>query len=127
MGLCLESAFNPKAHYATDCLLVVVPEHIDTLMRDGYTKAMLRERIQAVTARPLTELAADDRSAVGIAVDKLAQLDPEKQQRLVPKFASTDNIHLVVAGGDAGKFSAAFHGWLTGPMGSTVVSRKIEE
>jgi hypothetical protein len=43
-----------------------------------------------------------------------------------PKFASEDNIHIVVAGSDAGKFSAAFHGWASGPMGSIPVSRKID-
>jgi hypothetical protein len=32
----------------------------------------------------------------------------------------------VVAGSEAGKFSAAFHGWVTGPAGSMSVSRKIE-
>jgi hypothetical protein len=35
-------------------------------------------------------------------------------------------MHIVVAGSEAGKFSAAFHGWLTGAAGSAVVSRKID-
>ena len=47
--------------------------------------------------------------------------------RPVPKFRSTDNIHIAVAGGDAGKFSAVFAGWTSGPTGSIPVSRKIEE
>jgi hypothetical protein len=32
-----------------------------------------------------------------------------------------------VAGGNAGKFSAVFAGWVSGPMGSSSVSRRIEE
>jgi hypothetical protein len=44
----------------------------------------------------------------------------------VPKFASTDFIHIVVAGSDAGKFSSAFHGWATGAVGSISVSKKID-
>ena len=43
-----------------------------------------------------------------------------------PKFASDKFIHIVVAGSEAGKFSAAFHGWVTGAAGSAVVSRKID-
>ena len=74
----------------------------------------------------MRELAVDDVSGVGIPKDKIDAMDDAALDRLVPKFASDANIHLVVAGGDAGKFSAAFHGWLTGPMGSVVVSKKID-
>ena len=45
----------------------------------------------------------------------------------LPKFKSENDIHIVVAGADAGKFSGAFHGWATGEIGSISVSRKIEE
>ncbi|MGA0840639.1 MAG: TlpA family protein disulfide reductase, partial [Pseudomonadales bacterium] len=51
LGLCLEAAFHPKAHYATNVMLVVCPEHVDTLIRDGYSKTDLRARIQDVSAR----------------------------------------------------------------------------
>jgi hypothetical protein len=50
----------------------------------------------------------------------------EKLAQLAPKFASKEYIHIVVAGGDAGKFSSAFHGWATGEVGSISVSRKID-
>ena len=63
---------------------------------------------------------------MGLAEDKIATMDEDALNRRIPKFASTDNIHIAVAGGDAGKFSAAFHGWVTGPMGSVVVSQKID-
>jgi hypothetical protein len=33
----------------------------------------------------------------------------------------------VVAGGEAGKFSAVFGGWVSGPAGSIITSREIEE
>ena len=125
LGLCMESLHHPRVHSAGDALLVVAPEHVDTLMRDGYDKQKLRERMQAVTTRPLSELVEDETSGVGVPAAKVAQMDAARLAQGVPKFASTDNIHVVVAGGDAGKFSAGFHGWLTGPMGSSVVSQKI--
>jgi len=127
LGQCLEALHHPRAHNAGDALIVVAPEHVDTLARDGYDKQKIRERIQEVTATPMHKLAMDEVSGVGIDPDKLAAMPKEARERLVPKFASTDNIHIAVAGGDAGKFSAAYHGWLTGPMGSVVVSKKIQE
>jgi hypothetical protein len=53
-------------------------------------------------------------------------MTPEMLDTPTPKFAAGKYIHIVVAGSEAGKFSAAFHGWVTGAMGSTVVSRKID-
>ena len=127
MGLCLDSAFNTKAHFGTDCLLVVVPEHVDTLMRDGYTKQDIRARIQEVTARPIHELAADEISGAGFKADVIAGMDEATRNKMLPKFRSNDDIHIVVAGSEAGKFTGAFHGWATGEIGSMPVSRKIEE
>ncbi|MFT6645308.1 MAG: hypothetical protein ACJAX5_002954, partial [Patiriisocius sp.] len=78
-------------------------------------------------ARPLRELVQDDNSGVGIAATTLDKMDQERQDKLVTKFPKDEDIHIVVAGSDAGKFSGAFHGWATGPIGTISVSRKIEE
>ena len=111
-----------------DTVLVVCPEHVDTLMKDGaYEKARLRDRIQDVTKKPLRAMVADDISGAGMTRDAAAKLSAEQLDKLVPKFASTDYIHMVVAGSDAGIFSSAFHGWVTGEMGAQSVSRKIED
>ena len=129
LGLGLESMFLPKYHMMpVDALLVICPEHIDTLMRDGaYEKDRLRARIQEVTTRPLRDMVADDVSGAGMTRAAAANLSDEQLDNRVPKFAKPDHIHIVVAGSDAGKFSSAFHGWVTGPMGSQSVSRKIED
>ena len=127
MGLCLEAAFNPKAHYATDCLLCIVPEHVDTLIRDGYTKADIRARIQEVTSRPIRDLVGNEISGAGFKRDMAAQMTEEQLSKQLPKFKSEDDIHIVVAGAEAGKFTGAFHGWATGEIGSISVSKKIEE
>ena len=125
-GLSMEAMQHRKAHNATDSILVVCPEHVDTLMRDNYTKKQIKSRIQEVTSVPFKDLVQDEISGVGIPRERLDQLPEEAQNRLVPKFASEDNIHIVVAGSDAGKFSGAFHGWAGGSIGSIPVSRKIE-
>ena len=125
-GLSMESAHHVRAHNGGDGILVVCPEHVDTLERDGYTKADIRRRIQEVTTVPLKDLVADDVSGAGIDPARAASMTDDMLNRPSPKFASEDNIHIVVAGSDAGKFSAAFHGWASGPMGSIPVSRKID-
>jgi|TARA_Y100000031_G_scaffold124780_1_gene140774 hypothetical protein len=127
IGLGLESAQHPRAHMATNVVLVVSPEHIDTLMRDNYSKQDLRTRIQEVTTVPMRALVRDDTSGVGMDPDRIKDLPAEMLDRPMPKFRSEEDIHIVVAGSEAGKFSAAFHGWAVGPIGSIPVSRKIEE
>ncbi len=123
LGYGLEGVFTPKMRsLPIDALLVVCPEHIDTLTREGpYSKERLRARIQEVTAQSLSVE----------HVDKTLGAGPDTQPGdgsvpMVSKFASTEYIHLVVAGSDAGKFSSAFHGWVTGAAGSISVSKKID-
>ncbi len=116
LGHGLEGVFSPKMrNLPVDALLVICPEHLDTLMREGeYSKERLRARIQEVTAGPSTGSRSD------------ATLGADATPDVISKFASTDYIHIVVAGSDAGKFSSAFHGWATGPVGSISVSKKID-
>ena len=125
IGMALESVHHPKAYMGSDTLLVVCPEHIDTIMRDGdYSKQQLREQINTSTKKPVRALVQDEKSGVGIPAERFAKLPEEMQNGEMSKFATPDNIHIVIAGSDAGKFSGAFHGWLTGPGGSIVVSKK---
>jgi hypothetical protein len=127
-GLALDSTFHPRFHGPLDVILVISPEHVDTLQRDNYSKQDIRDRIQEVTSVPLKELVQDEVSGGGmIRPERLDQMPEDARNRLVPKFANHENINLVVAGSGAGKFSGAFHGWVTGETGSIPVSRKIEE
>ncbi len=125
LGLCLETMFHPKAHQFGEALVVVCPEHVDTLVRDGYGKAEIRARMQQVTERPIRELVEDEVSAPGFKRTFAERMDAAALDTKLPKFRKDTDIHLVVAGADAGKFSAAFHGWVTGETGSMPVSKKI--
>lgn len=126
IGLAMEAIHHPRAHMMTDALLVVCPEHVDTLATGGYSKADLRRRIQQVTSRPLRELVSDEVSGVGMSADKAKALSADALDRRLPKFVSDDMIHIVVAGSDAGKFSGLFHGWVGGEIGSMPVLRLID-
>lgn len=126
-GMCLESAFSPNMHYVTNTLVVICPEHLDTLLKDGWSKAQVRERIQSVSARPIRELVEGERSGTGFRRAAAEAMSDSELDRRLAKFRSEDDIHIVVAGSDAGKFSGAFHGWAIGEIGSQPVSKKIEE
>jgi hypothetical protein len=122
-GLALAAASHPKHCFHGEIVVVVPPEHVDTFARDGWSKDQIRARIQEVTTRPLREWMQDDVCAEGVPREWAKNMDPDMP---VPKFRSPDMITLVVAGGEAGKFGAYLQGWLSGPMGSSMVTRKIE-
>jgi hypothetical protein len=128
-GLGLDACWHPKLHLYGDAMLVICPEHVATLKHDGWSKSDIRNRIQEVTARPLRELLRDAECSEGIPPARYGPSGPtaEQLEQPIPKFQSPQNIHIVTAGGDAGKFSAIFGGWVSGPTGSMPVSRKIEE
>ena len=134
MGLSLESIAHVKLHGMDQALLVVSPEHARTFARDGYTKDDVRARIQEVTARPLRELLPSEDCHKGMRPQALPQdwLDEHGQptaaalERPIAKFSSPENILIMVAGGTAGKFSAAIGGWASGEAGSKAVTRVIE-
>ncbi len=121
LGLTMASvghARTPTGHV----LLVVCPEHADTIWRDRWSKQQVREHILEVTSMPLRErLATPD--AGGVEPSAFGPDGPSAEQLDQPwsKFRSPDFIHMVVAGSEAGKFSAVLGGWASAP-----VSRKIE-
>jgi hypothetical protein len=128
-GLGVESFWHPKSHMQGDILLVVCPEHVDTIAREGWAKADVRARMQEITSRPLRELMADEESGEGMLPRWYGPSGPSEEQlsKPVPKFRDPKYINIAVAGSEAGKFSTAFGGWVSGTLGSVVVSRKIEE
>jgi hypothetical protein len=129
LGLGLEACWHPKQHGSGEVLLVISPEHADTIARDEWSKTQVRNRIQEITARPLRELLPDAESGEGMPLKAfgLKNPTPEQLEQRIPKFRSAENINIIVAGGEGGKFSAVFAGWVSGPMGSSSVSRRIEE
>ena len=133
MGLSLESIAHVKLHHMDQALLVVSPEHARTFERDGYTRDDVRARIQEVTARPLRDLLPSEEFHKGMRPQALPRdwLDESGQptaaalDRTLPKFLAPENILIMVAGGTAGKFSAAVGGWASGEAGSKAVTRPI--
>ena len=125
LGQATQTVFNARAYSFTNCLLVVSPEHVDTFKRGDYSKADVRRRMQEVGAKFYRDLVVDDDSGVGLKPAQAAQMGEEKLDAAVEKFKDDSDIHMVVAGSEAGKFTGSFHGWVTGSRGSIPVSKKI--
>jgi len=116
----LATVWTYRACMAFEAVVVLCPEHARTIHRDGFSKTALRYFLFDNTGIPLR--AYEDGPGEGTALTPHYQkvtLDGEPCYR---KFARPEQIHLVVAGGTAGKFSAVVGSWATGPRGSQSVT-----
>ena len=86
------------------------------MFRDGgWSKRRLREFMFDAVRRPAGELRR------GETTPRVHSAEPDAE---IPKWESPDAIVLLVAGGEAGRYSAVL-GPCTG-MGSRIVSREVE-
>ena len=107
-----------------EALVVLCPEHVKTLQRDGFTKTSVRDFLFENTGVPLREYEPNDggEGTQYVRMYEQVLIDGEPCYR---KFARPEAIRIVVAGGTAGKFSAVIGSWATGPRGSQMVSYPI--
>jgi hypothetical protein len=121
-GAALSAVSHPKQYGYGEIVVIIPPEHVDTIAKDGWSKDQFRAQIQEASRKKVRDLVRDDFIAEGLppaAAERLG-LDTE-----IPKFRDPKNIKLVVAGGEAGKFGAYLLGWVSGPMGSNMVTHRI--
>jgi hypothetical protein len=125
LGWSMVGLWNSK-HFPlySHTMLVVGPEHARTFAADGWSKADLRRALHERVRRPYRELVADDDHGE-TTILQYSRTAPAPDT-LVPKFPSPEEIHVVVAGGTAGRFSVAIPGWLGTKNGSQPVTRAID-
>jgi hypothetical protein len=114
----LRVVFHPKLVLIADAILVVSPEHARVFRDAGWSKARLREELEALLTLPGRELV---RGAGGIAEglpEAFAGAD-------LPKFRP-GGLLIVHAGGTAGMFSAVIGGWASGAIGSDPVTMELK-
>ncbi|HEY0613802.1 MAG TPA: hypothetical protein VGC96_04135 [Candidatus Elarobacter sp.] len=121
------SAMSTYAHNNAvaggSCAVVIGPEHAATIAASGFSRLDVRSYLWMNAGNTWGEISFDDRYAGGGKVYNKAL--PKWYQRetnaRIPIVERPDDIHLFVAGGAAGRFSAFIPGW--GRMTSPVLRR----
>jgi len=119
----LATVWTTRMCIAMEAIVILCPEHVKTLHRDGFTKATIREFLFENTGVPVSAFEGDDGEGT--------QFAPFYEQITIDgvacyrKFPMSEMIKIMVAGGTAGKFSAVVGSWVTGPIGSQMVTYPI--
>jgi peroxiredoxin len=119
----LATVWTTRMCVAMEAIVILCPEHVKTLHRDGFTKASIRGFLFDNTGVPVSAFEGDDGEGTKFApyYDKI-NIDGVDCYR---KFPMPEMIKILVAGGTAGKFSAVVGSWVTGPIGSQMVTYPI--
>src|SRR6266496_3561461 len=108
------SAWSTNWWLQEPSVFVICPEHAEMFRAAGWAKQQLRRFMFDAVHKPAAELRRGETTPFVHAAAPAAQ---------VPKWASPEAIVLIVAGGEAGRYSAVL-GPCTG-MGSQIVSREV--
>jgi hypothetical protein len=127
LGWSMASLWNAK-HFPlySHTMLVVGPEHARTLADGGWSKDDLVRHIFETVRVPYGRLKPDEDSGEGTNLRFAKGGEPAPDQP-IPKFPSPEELHVVVAGGTAGRFSMAIPGWLGTKNGSRPVTVAIRD
>jgi hypothetical protein len=105
-------------------MLVVSPEHARTFGQEGWDREDLARYLFEHIRVPYRTVLPDEDHGEGTNL-RFAKETPAPDA-MIPKFPSPEDIHVVVAGGTAGRFSMAIPGWLGTRNGSHPVTRAVE-
>jgi hypothetical protein len=86
-----------------ESFVVLAPEHVQILARDGWTKSSLREALYARARRTVADLKRGGKTAGAV--------EPGDETRWMHRGRGPEDIHLVVAGGGAGGHSSFIPSW----------------
>ena len=115
------SAMSTIAHNnavsSGSCAVVVGPEHAATIAGRGWTRSDVRRYLWSHTTNTYDDISFDGRygTIYNRNLPKWYRREPGARIPIVP---DPDDIHLFVAGGEAGRFSAFLPGWghMTSPV-----------
>jgi hypothetical protein len=120
----LATVFSYRMCVGVEAIVILCPEHVKTLWRDGFTKQAARHFLQENTGIPVRDYDADGEGTQHVKLYREAVIDGEP---CYLKFQDASAIKIIVAGGTAGKFSAVVGSWAAGPRGSQMVTYPIAD
>ncbi|MBI3679978.1 MAG: TlpA family protein disulfide reductase [Acidobacteria bacterium] len=121
----LATVWSWRVCMTPEAFVILCPEHAETLRRDRFSKRDVRDFLFENTGVPLGAYEEED-GGEGTQPRSTYEEVTIGGERNYRKFRAPESIHIVVAGGTAGKFSAVIGSWATGPRGSQVVTYPIE-
>ena len=118
------SAMSTYAHNNAvaggSCAVVIGPEHAATIAASGFSRLDVRSYLWMNAGNTWGEISFNDRYAGGGKVynKALPRWYKRETNARIPIVEKPDDIHLFVAGGAAGRFSAFIPGWgrMTAPV-----------
>ena len=125
LGWSMAGLWNSK-HFPlySHTMLLVGPEHARTFADHGWSRDDLARYLHETIRVPYQSLLPDVGHGEGTNL-RFAK-SPPAPETLVSKFPSAEEIHILVAGGTAGRFSMAIPGWLGTKNGSRPLTRLID-
>lgn len=119
----LVTVFSWRVCAGLEAFVVLCPEHVKTLTKDGFAKQAVREFLWENTGVPVREFESlDGEGTHAVRMYAETVIDGERCYR---KFPQPEAIKILVCGGTAGKFSAVIGSWAAGPRGSQMVTYPI--
>lgn len=119
----LATVWSYRACLNFEAMVVLGPEHVHTIHRDGFSKQNIRDFLFENTGIPVR--CYDDEPGEGVAQRGMYKEILIGGERCYQKFRAPEAIKIVVAGGTAGKFSAVIGSWSAGPRGSQMVTYPV--
>jgi peroxiredoxin len=126
ISFALATVWSYRTCLMPEAIVILCPEHVKTIHRDGFTKEQARQFLFENTGIPVRHYSKEER-AEGTQLAANYKEITVRGERCYQKFCSPEAISIFVAGGTAGKFSAVIGSWSTGPAGSQMVTYPIPD
>jgi hypothetical protein len=126
ISFALATVWSYRTCLMPEAIVILCPEHVKTIHRDGITKDQARQFLFENTGIPVRHYSKEER-AEGTQLAANYKEITVRGERCYQKFRSPEAISIFVAGGTAGKFSAVVGSWSTGPAGSQMVTYPIPD
>jgi hypothetical protein len=126
ISFALATVWSYRMCLMPEAIVVLCPEHVKTIHRDGFSKEQVRQFLFENTGIPVRHYSADER-AEGTQLTAHYKEITIRGEKCYQKFRSPEAISIFVTGGTAGKFSAVIGSWATGPTGSQMVTYPIPD